>query len=76
MTCLSIWMKSAFALHRKMCADQEPDPKRHSSRRDLGDPGKDGGEYVLVDLNGPWAVNAKSASLSASLRYFSLLCGL
>jgi multiple sugar transport system substrate-binding protein len=24
-------------------------------------PGKQGGEYVLVDLNGPWAVNAKSA---------------
>jgi multiple sugar transport system substrate-binding protein len=27
-------------------------------------PGKQGGEYVLVDLNGPWAVNAKSPNVA------------
>src|ERR1700741_2735099 len=27
-------------------------------------PGKEGGEYVLVDLNGPWAVNAKSPDVA------------
>ena len=27
-------------------------------------PGKQGGEYVLVDLNGPWAVNAKSPDVA------------
>src|SRR6516225_6492259 len=27
-------------------------------------PGEKGGEYVLVDLNGPWAVNAKSSNVA------------
>jgi multiple sugar transport system substrate-binding protein len=27
-------------------------------------PGKEGGEHVLVDLNGPWEVNAKSADVA------------
>ena len=27
------------------------------------DPGQDGGEYVLANLSGPWAVNSRSANL-------------